>query len=129
MHAEVAGVRNERKQFGWSVAEPACICCRIVPRRFFSSMCVFIISLFSLNLPVLFRTRCDGENGFQAFYSSLFSSFSISSMVGKLRLIFSGSDFVISLSQLETPIGFLKPDKEYSTTNFSFDFTSRRPIV
>ena len=36
MHAEVAGERNERKQLGCSVAEPACICCRIVPRRFFA---------------------------------------------------------------------------------------------
>ena len=26
MHAEVAGARNERKQFGCSEAEPACIC-------------------------------------------------------------------------------------------------------
>ena len=49
MHAEVAGVRNERKQFGWRVAEPACICCRIVPKRFFVfPRIIFVFSYFLL---------------------------------------------------------------------------------
>ena len=69
MHAEVAGERNERKQFGWSRAEPACICfmmCLVGGLQFYLHgpyTCMF----FLFNLKTYPFSSAEGYDGRKRF--------------------------------------------------------------